>query len=808
MEKLWQDLVYGSRMLAKSPGFTLVAVLTLALGIGANTAIFSVVNTVLLKPLPFAEPDRLVMIWGLDAGKDEIDLVSAADFDDWRASSHVFQSMAASRDASYSLTGDGDPESIRGYRFSSDFWQVLDVQPILGRTFLPEEDAPGHDQVVVLSHRLWLRRFGGDPAIVGKSIMLSSRPYTVIGVMPAGFSHPQQTELWTPLALDAGLSSRRDLRFLRVMARLASGATVAQAQTEMDELTRRLGQDHPDTNTGRGAKVVRLHDQHVGDIEPALLALLGAVGFVLLIACANVANLSLVRAVDRRKEIAIRSALGAGRLRLARQVITESVLLSGIGGALGLILAAWSGGLLLALFPNNIANLSIPHVSEIPIDASVLAFTLGISLLTGVTFGLAPALQATRPDLNDVLKDAARGSGGTRDGRRLRGLLVVAEMALAVVLLAGAGLMIRSFIRLQRTDIGLRPDHLLTGQVMLPQARYAEADSRRRFVDSVLERLESLPGAQSAGATNFLPLTGFWGTVSFTVEGLPRPRPGEEPEADNRLASPGYFATMGIRLIRGRGFTKADSETAPRVAIVNQTLASRWWPGADPIGRRIELGGAEQPDWWTIVGVAADVRSFGPDKEAHAEIFRPLSQTTFPLIAFVVRTTAEPAGLTAVLKEAIWQTDRDQPVFKVITMDQLAADSFTLRRISMVLMTSLALLAVGLAAVGVYGVVAYSVSRRTHEIGLRMALGASKGDLVRLIVRQAMTPMAGGAVLGLLAAMALTRFLSSLLYQVEPTDPATFLTVPLLLMAVALAACWLPALRAAKVDPMIALKNE
>jgi putative ABC transport system permease protein len=810
MGTLVQDLRYGLRMLAKSPGFTVVAALTLALGIGANTAIFSVVNAVLLRPLPYPDSDRLVMVWGKNLQKGfDWDLVSPADFADWQAQNDVFEQMAASRDAIYTLTGRVEPEQILGYRFSADFFQVMGVKPALGRTFLPEEDHPGNDRVVVLSHRLWQRRFSGDPRILGKTLILSGESYTVIGVMPPAFQHPiEAVELWTPLAVDPTLMSNRGRRFLRVLARLRPGVTLRQAQKQMDTLARRLEQQHPDTNAGEGVKIVTLRQQHVGDIQPALLVLLGAVGFVLLIACANVANLVLARAVARQKEIAIRTALGASRLRLVRQVLTESILLSLLGGVSGLFLALWSSSFLLAIFPNNIANLQIPRVENIPIDARVLGFTVVIALLTGCVFGLAPALQATRSRLNDALKEMGRSAtAGSREGR-FRSLLVVSQIALALVLLAGAGLMIKSFLRLEQGDLGLNPENVLTEHVFLPQYKYGDAGKRRAFVRDVLRQVQALPGVKSVGAINFLPLSGFWGTVSFTVEGRPSPRPGDEPEADNRVVTPNYFHTMGIRLLRGRDFREQDREGAPQVAIINDTLARRFWPGEDPLGKRLNLGDANSPSWWEVVGIVGDVKAFGLEKETHHDIYRAYDQVPFPLIVFAVRTASDPMALTTAVRNAIWAVDKDQPVFKVLSLNQLAAESITLRRISTLLLGAFAALALILAAVGIYGVISYSVSQRTHEIGIRMALGAQPRDVVKLVVGQGMTLTLIGVAAGLGAAFGLTRMLSSLLYGVRPTDPITFAGVSLMLTAVALVASYIPARRATKVDPMMALRYE
>src|SRR5215813_7761364 len=573
MQTLWQDLRYGARMLLKNPGFTLIAVLTLALGIGANTAIFSVVNRVLLFRLPYKDAGRLVMVWGANPQQGAtIDLVSPTDLADWRAQNTVFEDLAATNDAPYNLTGMGEPESLFGYSLAANFFQVTGLQPALGRTFTPEEDRAGAPGVVILSHRLWQRRFGSDRNVVGRSVNLNGAPHTIIGVMPAGFQHPQRSELWTPLrlnSLNANQANDRSFRYLRVVGRLKPGVTLERAQMEMSRIARRLAEQHPDTNAGQGVKIVSLQEQYAGDIKPTLLALLGAVGFTLLIACANVANLSLARAAARQKEIAVRTALGARRGRIVRQLLTESVLLALIGGALGLLLTLWSANLLVSLFPNNVANLNIPVVEEIPIDGRVLGFSLLISLLTGVIFGLAPAWQASKQDLSQALKESGANTTAGMSGRRMRGLLVVSEMALAVLLLVGAGLMIKSFWRLLQGDLGLNPKNVLTMEVMLPPQKYGDWGQRRAFLQDVMRRVENLPGVESAGATNFLPLTGFWDIASFSIEGRPAPRPNEEPSADNRMVTEQYFRAMGIRLLRGREFDERDHEGASPVVIIN-----------------------------------------------------------------------------------------------------------------------------------------------------------------------------------------------------------------------------------------------
>jgi putative ABC transport system permease protein len=811
METFIQDLRYGMRSLIKNPGFAAVAIITLALGIGANTAIFSVVNAVLLQAMPYGDPDKLVMVWGTDPNlgddPDNMFPVVPADYYDWNTQNTVFEQIAASRDTQFSLTGMGDPELLVGYRFSSNFFQVAGVKPILGRTFTPEEDRPGSDRVVVLSHHLWMRLFNGDREVLGKTMILSGNPYEIIGVMQPGFRHPRGVaELWTPLALPADAATNRQASVCRVLARLKPNITIEQAQAEMGTLAARLAQENPGTNTSPGVKLISLREGQVGDVRPALLLLLGAVSFVLLIACANIANLLLARATARQKEIAVRTALGANRLRLFRQFLTESLLLSVIGGALGLLLAVWSTGPMLRMFPNNIENISIPKVEAIPIDWRVLLFTLGAALLTGFIFGIVPALQASKADINLALKESGRTTSG--GGSRLRNALVVSEIALSLMLLIGAGLLLKSFSELQRSNFGFKTDNVLTVQVILPQQKYSEPAKRLQFLNDSLQRIESLPGVQSVGATNFLPLTGFWGTATFTVEGQPLPEPGKEPVADNRIATPGYFRTMGIRLVEGREFTEQDRDGAKKVAITNETLARKLWPGESPIGKRVNWGDANQPEMWEIVGVVGDIKSFGLEKETHSDVFRPFAQVPFPLMAFTIRTSGDPMSLAAAVRQEIWSVDKDQPMFKVLSLEQLAAESVSLRRVSLILLGIFAALALIIAAVGIYGVMSYTVNERTNEIGIRLALGAKASDVLKLIVGQGSLLTLLGVGIGLVAAFILSRLIANLLYGVSPTDTLILISAPLISAFVALLASYIPARRAMKIDPMVALRNE
>jgi predicted permease len=809
IETVIQDLRYALRQLRRNPSFTVVALVALALGIGANTAIFSVVNEVLLQRLPYPAASRLVLVWSTFPQQGiEISPVTPADFRDWESQGRVFEQMAGSTDQLYTLTGMGEPQQIIGYSYSARFFEVLGSKPFLGRTFLASEDQPGHDHVVVLSYQLWQRLFGGAQNVLGKSITLSGAPYIVIGVMPPGFGWPQNTELWTPLALAPSLWTNRQASFLRVMARLKAGVTLRQAQQQMEAIVQGLDRRYPETNAGEGVKLVSLREQTVGDIQPALLMLLAAVGFVLLIACANVANLLLARTTARQKEIAIRTALGASRHRLMRQLLTESALLSLIGGALGFLLALWGTRFLLAIFPNHIANLSIPKVTEIPVGGRALGFTLVVAIATGLLFGLLPSLRGASPHLNESLKEGGRTSAAGIHGQRIRSVLVVSEIALALALSVGAGLMIKSFARLVRGDLGLNPGHVLTMEAFLPHYKYAGGSARRNFVHNALERIKTLPGVQSCAVINFLPLGGFWGTVNFLVEGRPVPKPADEPEADNRIVTPGYFKTMAIPLVRGRDFTETDSKNAPHVAVINRMLAARYWPNSNPVGKRLNLGTPGKPDWWQIVGVMGDVKTFGLEKATHLAIYRPFAQTPFPLIAFTVRTGPRPLSLASSVKRAIWQVDKDQALFKVVTMKQLAAESVSLRRVSMLLLGGFSLLALILAAIGIYGVISYSVSQRFHEFGIRMALGAERRDVLRLVVGKSMTLALIGVASGIAIALGLARLAASLLYGVTPTDLFTIVTVSCVVMGVALLASFFPARRAASIDPMQALRHE
>ena len=802
-----QDLRYASRMLLKNPGFTAVAVIALALGIGANTAIFSVVNTVLLRPLPYTDPEQLVMVWE-DASRHGYprDTPAAANFVDWRDQNSVFSGMAAIADMNFNLTGVGDPERLKGRRVSANLFPLLGVDPQFGRVFTAAEDQPGAQRVVLLSHRLWLRRFGGDQSIVSKSLTLNGENYTVVGVMPARFQFPENDdELWVPIALTAEEAANRNRHYLQVVARLKPGVTLEQAQSEMTTIGARLQQQYPQSNADLGVAVTSLHEHLVGDIKPALLILLGAVGLVLLIACANVANLLLARAAIRQKEIALRVALGARRWRLLRQFLTESVLLATLGGILGLAIA-YAGLLLLGSFiPENIAQ-----AREISLDLKVLGFTLGVSLLTGFVFGLAPAIQALRMNQSETLKEGGRDSVTGRSGKRLRGLLVTAEVAVSLVLLIAAGLLINSFLRLRNIDPGFKVDRLLTMKIKLPEPKYEEFERRTAFYTDLIQRVQSLAGVRSAAVTTNLPLYRQGNSTSIRIEGRPDPPPGQELIVVTRIVSPAYFDTMSIPLLAGRQFTDQDTDTTPNAVVISETMARRYWPGEEAIGKRIVFGRARsEADWIQVIGIVKDVRQFELNAEPRPQLYMSYRQAGFFAPEdLVVKTDVEPASMAAAVRKAVWEIDKDQPVSNIKTMEEILGASIARQRFSMLLLGVFAGVALLLAAVGIYGVMSYSVAQRTHEIGIRMALGAQTGAVLKLAVGYGLKLVVAGVLIGLVAAFMLTRLMSTLLFGVTPTDPVTFALISLLLVGVAAVASYIPARRATKVDPLIALRYE
>lgn len=812
MHTLPQDLRYALRQVRKNPLFTLVVVTTLGLGIGASTAIFSVVHTVLLAPLPYRDVDRLMMVWGSNPSKGDREFpITGGDFTDWKQKNDVFEDIAPSYDDEKTFTGAGEPKLVIGYTVSPNYFRILDVAPKIGRTFTDEEAMSGA-KVAVLSDKIWRTTFHADPQIVGKSITLDSTPYAVVGVMPPAFNFPSLTELWMPLSISPAASGDYDPshRYIRALGRLKPGVSVEQAQVRMNALERQIASQHPDTDAGNETLLEPLRHQLTGDIRGPLLVLSGSVALVLFIACVNIAGLLLARVASRRTEVSVRVALGGSRWRLLQQFLSESFLFSLLGGGLGVLLAVWCTHFLLAIFPNGVANLSIPRVEAIPIDAPVLWFALGTTVVTALLFGAIPVLQSAGVSGNDALKEAGRGLTVNSRSARLRRALVTAEIALSLVLLLGGGLMVESFQRAYRVDLGFRPEKLLGLEVFLPPNRYPENDPQKRtgFVNEVMNRLRQLPGVESVATTNYLPLTGFWGTTDFGIEGQPSGKGVPKPFADNRLISPGYFSTMGIALLSGRTFTDMDRPGSEKVAIVNSTLAKRYFGSADPIGKVLQTEESGKIDRWRVVGVVSDVKAFGPEEDAHADFYRPLEQLPYPLLGFAVRTAGDPTALLKSAEQAVWDIDKDQPVFDAVPIAKLANQAVALRRVSTILLASFAVLALLLAAIGLYGLMAFSVFQRTHEIGLRMALGARHADVLRLVVTQAMWLVLIGEGVGLAGALVLTHAASGLLYGISASDPLTVMGAMCVLTLVALAAAWIPARRAAKVDPIVALRYE
>jgi putative ABC transport system permease protein len=822
MRDLQEDLRYGLRVLIKNPGFTAIAVLTIALGIGANTAIFSLVKAVLLRPLPYKDSERLVMVWEANqkTGVSHVQ-VSAPNYVDWRDQNEVFEQMAAAfarPDTGVNLTDGANPEWVQAAITTGNLFAVLGIQPALGRAFLPEEEKAGNNRVTILSDALWRRHFNGDRSIIGKTITLDARSYTVVGILPAAFEFPtphsvdsaakpkEPVELYLP----AVLGKHRGGHNYRVIARLKPGVTLPQAQAHMDAIAARLQQQYPDQQAGMGASVVALSEQVVGKVRMALFVMLGAVGFVLLIACANIANLLLARSAERNREFAIRAALGASRSRIVRQVLGENLLLALAGGALGVLLAYWGVQTLMALSP-----IDFPRLHETRIDAPVFGFCFLLSIASGLVFGLAPAIQLSRPNLNNSLKD---GGGRASEGlghRRVRGFLIVSEVALSLVLLVGAGLLLRSFIRLQETTLGFDPARVLTMQLSLPGARYGERAQAVPFYEQLLQRTRNLPGVHSIGLTNYLPLSGSDSGTSFNIDGRPPLPKGEFLEAAPRWISPDYFRTMGVTIVQGRSLSEQDVESNHHVALINETMARRFWPGEDPLGKRITMESQENPIWHEIVGIVADVRHTALDSEAEPEMYYPYlfasEADSSPWISMylVVRANSDDqAGLASALRREVKAVDKDQPVYNVASMTQLMSASVAQRRFNLLLVGFFAAVALVLAAVGLYGVMSYAVTQRTREIGVRLALGAQTHDVLKLVVKQGMKLTLVGIAIGLATACALTRLMKNLLFGVNATDPVTLAVVALLLILAALLACYIPARRATRVDPLVALRYE
>ncbi len=814
METFLQDVKYGIRMLFKNAGFTAIAILTLALGIGANTAIFSVVNAEILRPLPFRDPAQLVHVAASNSRTHIANgAISYPDFADWRAQNHVFQDMAAYTDASFALTGIEQPAHLEAATVSAGLFNLLGGAAELGRTFLPEEDEP-HHHAVILSDHLWKERFAGDPHIIGRVITLDNSGYTVVGVMPAGFQYPLQrapVELWSTFGpmlestpSSPSLAQQRSAHFVRAIARMKSGVTLAEAQANLDVITASLARQYPDSNRYFGARLTSEQQQMTQDIRPALFVMMVAVGFVLLIACVNVANLLLARATARTREIAIRTALGAGRKRVVRQLLTEAFLLVLLAGSLGLLLAGWGGDLLVRLSPDN-----FPRIAPIRMDGWVLAFTLGLSLATGILFGLAPALQVSHDNIVDALKEGALSTTASRGRHSLRSALVIVEMALALVLLVGSGLLIRSLLRLQEVNPGFDPHNVMTSDVDLPDATYP--DPRKvQFFREMIPQLQMLPGVQSAAAIYPLPMGGEEISTGFQIDGRPL-APSEEPHTSLRTITPDYFATMRIPILQGRDFSAQDDVASTPVVIINEALARQFFPDENPIGKHIKpeiASTTPEPLLREIVGVVGNVKFRNLSRDWAPESYVPYAQISFGSMALVVRTSQEPHSLAKPIAEAVRSFDKDLPAYAPKTIEEYISGTIAAPRFNTFLLGIFAALAMLLTAVGLYGVISYSVAQRTHEIGIRMALGAQPRDMMQLVVRQGLQLAVVGVSIGLLAAFALTHFLASLLFGVTATDPVSFLAVVALLFAVVVLACYVPARRAMRVDPMVALRYE
>ena len=808
-EGIGGDLRYALRTLRRHASFAAIVVVTLALGIGANAAIFSVVNAVVLRPLPYPDGDRLVVVWGNlhRPGVEEIP-GSAGEYVDYRDGNRTFDAIAAYDTTGFNLTGSGEPERVDGAVVSANFFAALGVLPEIGRAFRGTDEQPGSNDVAVISHALWTRRFGADRAIVGRTVSIDGRAVEIAGVMPRGFRFPDEsTDMWKPILLDADAlgADNRGSHGYTLVARMKRGVTVDQARKDLDGVASKFIPRFP-TNYRAGFSTVvrRLQDEIVGDTGRALFVLLGAVGLVLLIACANVANLLLARAASRRKEIALRTALGASRLRLVRQLLTESVVIAVAGGGLGLALASWAIDVLVATAPDG-----IPRLSEVTIDARVAAFTAIVSLATGVLFGLVPAMKATRLELNDALKEGGRTAAAHGLGGRL---LVVAEVAVSIVLLVSAGLLLRSFARIQDVQPGFAADRLLTLRVALPASRYTTFDRGDAFFADLFAGLRSRPGVRGVAAINSLPFSGFGGSRSFHIEGRAATRPEDATEEQLRIVTDGYFGVMGIPLVTGREFAAADSLRGRRVAVVNDAFARKHFGAASALGKRISFE-QDAPVWYEIVGVVGNIKHRGLDAGDRPELYVPYRQPLFAQwtvrpMYIVVRTDGDPIAMVATVRREVARVDPDQPISDVRTMAERIDRSLTGRRFNATLLTLFAALALTLATVGIYGLVAYSVTERTHEIGIRIALGATRGDVVAMVLRQGMLLAATGAAIGISLSLGVVRLLSGLLFGVTPADPATFTAIPLLLLLVALAACVIPARRATHVDPASALRAE
>jgi predicted permease len=818
MENFWKDLVYGLRLMRKNPGFMIIAVVALALGVGANTAIFSVVNAVLLRPLDYNDPDRLMMVWEKSAKRGFGAIpTSLANFVDLRTDNKSFEDLGAFADSSFNLTGGDQPERVIGLRVTASLFSVLGRQPLMGRLFMSGEDQPQAGRVLILSHALWQRSFGGNRNIVGQNVALNGDSYTVVGVMPSDFKFPPafsatiassqytmpHADLWVPLIADAPMMAR-DIRLHYMIGRLKPGVTQAMAQADMNVIAARLRRDYPVVDADTEVDVVPLREQVTGDIRLALGVLFGAVGCVLLIACANVANLLLAKASGRQKEVAIRIALGATRLRIMRQLLTESLLLGLSGGLLGSLLAVVVLRQLVVFSP---ANVSLPQ--NVGIDGRVLGFTLLLSLLTSVIFGLAPALQASKSDLNETLKESGRGNSGGSKQNRLRSLLVISEVALALVLLIASGLMIKSFVRLQSVNPGFNPENLITLEMQLAPNRYADKTQQTAFQQQLVQRVSNIPGVQFVGTVNNLPFSGNETNFGMTIEGRPVIEANERPRAFFRNVSPNYFWAMGIPLRTGRIFADGDNATAPGVAIINETSARRFWPNEDPVGKRFKRGRPDSKNpWVTIIGIVGAVSHTALEAASQPEVYLPFEQNPEPNITLVARTKSDPKAFTGAVRREVSALDKDSPVSNIKFMTEILRGSVAQPRVYALLLGIFASLALVLAAIGIYGVMSYAVIQRTHEIGIRMALGAQRNDVLKLIIKQGMTLAIAGIILGLIASFALTRIMASQLFGVSTTDHVTFAAISMLLVIVTVVACYIPAVRATKVNPMVAVRYE
>jgi len=806
METFWQDIKFGARMLTKSPAFSLVAVLTLALGIGANTAIFSVINGLLLRPLPYSEGEKLVFIseWAEEVPGMSF---SVENFKDLRDQNKVFDSIMAYRSQNYVLTGTDQPERLNGREVTVGMFDTLRLKPVIGRAFTPEEDKVGAERVVLLGDGFWTRRFARDPGILNQQLFLNGESFTVIGVLPANVHTSMRiTDVFTPMMRRedqlGGADNRGNHPGIYVYARLKSGVTEEQARAEVVGIAKRLAETYPNSNARQSMTMTNLHVALVEDTRPRLLVLFGAVLLVLLIACANVANLLLARSASRRQELAVRAALGAGRWRLVRQLLTESVLLSFVGALLGVLFAYWGvRGLLAGLPPDT------SLAEGVSINGSVLAFTAAIAVLTGLLFGLAPAWQASRADVQMTLKEGNR-SGHGRGHRRLHGALVVAEIALAMILLVGTGLMLKSFWRVLQADGGFNPDRVLTASVSGPDIKYKEPAQRLAFIEQIVSKVQAIPGVELAASA--LPLLGGWQS-SFSVEGRPEPPPGQRPSADITRISPDYFRVMGMRLLQGRAFTEQDRADGAQVCMIDETFAKKHWPGDNPLGKRVKFGGADDKDnpWMEVVGVVNHVKHYGVDQDSRIEMYLPYTQSPIPSFTLLVRTSGDPAGITTAVSQAVRSVDADVPLYQVRTLESIVSDRVAERRLAAILISIFGTLALALAAVGIYGVMSYAVTQRSHELGIRMALGAQRHEIFKLVIGSGMLLAGIGLVIGFTAAFfGLAPLVASVLFHVTATDPPTYAISPLVLLAVALLAAWLPARRATRVDPMIALRYE